>query len=522
MTLLGRHFFGFRQGHGDQLADAALGHGDAEQPVHARHRQGMVGDDQETGARFLGHVFHHLAEALDIGVVQGRIHFVQHADRGGIDHEDGEDQRQGSEGLFAARQQRQGLQALARRAGEYLQPRFERIFRFGEGEARFPAFEQLGEKLLEIGVHFFKRGQQPFATFLVQALDAPAQTLDGAGEVVAVGGQGAEARFLLGGFFLGAQIDAAKLFAFLLQALDPLFGLIKRRQFLAVLDFGALAQFFRRGVDFVPDAQAQFLDAAGRRFAHGLGAGAFLARGRQDRIGGLGVLVGFGQTAFGFGKGIAGCLARLFRLGDGIQQRDAFVGNFRRDGFSVRQFGAEFALAAAEFGNLLGGGGAARAPALGIARYDGKTVRAHIAFAPEPVERGAGLAAGDAGIGRPAAGFGNFACQGEAVAKFIERGIGLAARFCRGFDGLFQAADFGFQVGELGAALGAGAGGASAFILGRDQYLFGLANIVLGLARRLACRDGGILGAGIDSENFVAAVLGGMKLLIEHRQAVAL
>src|SRR3954471_20923759 len=32
-----------------QLADALLGHGDAEQPVHPRHGDRIVGDDDEAG-----------------------------------------------------------------------------------------------------------------------------------------------------------------------------------------------------------------------------------------------------------------------------------------------------------------------------------------------------------------------------------------------------------------------------------------------------------------------------------------
>ena len=123
--------------------------------------------------------------------------------------------------------------------------------------------------------------------------------------------------------------------AFLLQALDPLFGLIQRRQFLAVLDFGAFAQFFRRGVNFIADAYAQFLDAAGRRFAHGLGAGAFFACGGQRRIGGLGLFVGVGQPAFRFSAGIARFLARDFRLGDGVEQADALAFDLRRHGFGM-------------------------------------------------------------------------------------------------------------------------------------------------------------------------------------------
>jgi hypothetical protein len=34
---------------GDELAHALLGHGDAEEPVHAGHGDGIVGDDDEAG-----------------------------------------------------------------------------------------------------------------------------------------------------------------------------------------------------------------------------------------------------------------------------------------------------------------------------------------------------------------------------------------------------------------------------------------------------------------------------------------
>ena len=61
-----------------------------------------------------------------------------------------------------------------------------------------------GEEALEVGVDLLEGLQQPLAAFLVEAGDAAAQAVDGAGEVVAVGHQGGEARFLLGRFFFGA------------------------------------------------------------------------------------------------------------------------------------------------------------------------------------------------------------------------------------------------------------------------------------------------------------------------------
>ena len=61
-----------------------------------------MGDDQEAGARHFAHADQHLAEALDIGVVKRRVHFVQHADRGRVDQEHRKDQRHGGERLLAA------------------------------------------------------------------------------------------------------------------------------------------------------------------------------------------------------------------------------------------------------------------------------------------------------------------------------------------------------------------------------------------------------------------------------------
>jgi hypothetical protein len=92
-----------------------------------------------------------------------------------------------------------------------------------------PPSNSFDEKLLEVGVDLFEGGQQPLAAFLVQALDAAPQPVDGAGQVVAVGHQGGQARFLFGRFFLGAQVDAAQLLAFLLEPLDTLFRLFQRR-----------------------------------------------------------------------------------------------------------------------------------------------------------------------------------------------------------------------------------------------------------------------------------------------------
>ncbi|MNI61884.1 hypothetical protein D3C73_1171760 [compost metagenome] len=61
-----------------------------------------MGDDDEACLGRGRHFIHKVAVALDIVVVERRIHFVQNADRSGIGKEDGEDQRHRRQCLFAA------------------------------------------------------------------------------------------------------------------------------------------------------------------------------------------------------------------------------------------------------------------------------------------------------------------------------------------------------------------------------------------------------------------------------------
>ena len=75
-----------------------------------------------------------------------------------------------------------------------------------------------------------------------------------------------EALLVLGGFFLGAQIHAAKLLALVLELFDARIGIVQRRQFLAVSHFGEFGKLIGRGVQFVGDAVLQFLDARGGGF----------------------------------------------------------------------------------------------------------------------------------------------------------------------------------------------------------------------------------------------------------------
>ena len=55
----------------DQLGDAAPRHGDAEQPVHPRHGDRVVGDDHEPGVGEPDHLVEQVADALDVDVFDG-------------------------------------------------------------------------------------------------------------------------------------------------------------------------------------------------------------------------------------------------------------------------------------------------------------------------------------------------------------------------------------------------------------------------------------------------------------------
>jgi hypothetical protein len=72
---------GVRQIDRDQLGDAALGHRYAEEAVDARHRDAVMGDDQEAGASGVGDLAEQGAEPIDVGVVERRVDLVEDANR---------------------------------------------------------------------------------------------------------------------------------------------------------------------------------------------------------------------------------------------------------------------------------------------------------------------------------------------------------------------------------------------------------------------------------------------------------
>ncbi len=143
-----------------------------------------MGDDQVAGVGLLGHSVEQLTEALDIGVVEGSVDLVEHADRRRVGQEQSEDQRDRGQRLLAPRQQGQGRQALARRLGHDLEPGLERVVALDQLEMRLAALEQGREQATEMRVDFLVGVEQPDSPFAVQIADRAAQPVDRLGQLV--------------------------------------------------------------------------------------------------------------------------------------------------------------------------------------------------------------------------------------------------------------------------------------------------------------------------------------------------
>ena len=223
-----------------------------------------------------GHAVEQVAEALDIGVVQRRIDFVEHADRRRIGQEQSEDQGDGGQRLLAARQQGQRRQPLARRLGHDLQPGLERIVALDQLEMRLAAVEQGREQAAEMAVDLLIGFEQPDAAFAVEAADRAAQAVDRLGQFLALPRRPWCGFVELGQLLLGDQVDRADPFALGGQALEA--GLL----LLGIGELGGVeAELLRqqRRRAFEPlEADAGIFGAAGfLRFGAGGGGGAAFA-----------------------------------------------------------------------------------------------------------------------------------------------------------------------------------------------------------------------------------------------------
>ena len=144
----------------DLLRHARLLHRHAVDRVGAGHRLLRVRDDDEL--RPGEKVLEHLREAIDVGLVQGGVDLVEHAERAGPAAEDGQQQGHAGHRLFAAAQERNAPRLLAGRPGDDLDAAVENIDVLLQDDVGLAAAEQIAEERLEMPLDGFQRlGKQP-------------------------------------------------------------------------------------------------------------------------------------------------------------------------------------------------------------------------------------------------------------------------------------------------------------------------------------------------------------------------
>ena len=119
-----------------------------------------------------------VAEAAHVGFVQRRVGFVQNAERRRLHFQDREHQRRRGQRSFAARQQRQPLLLLARRARHDLHARRRDVLRIGQHQLGRSAREQFLEHALELFGDLLERLAERRLHQLIEFDDDLIQLLD--------------------------------------------------------------------------------------------------------------------------------------------------------------------------------------------------------------------------------------------------------------------------------------------------------------------------------------------------------
>ena len=143
-----------------------------------------MGDDDEL--RVVRHFLDQAREALDVGLVERRVHFVQDAERAGRVAEDGHQEGHRGQRFLAARKQRDVLQALAGGRGHDVDAAFGQVGFVGEAHLALAAAEQGLEHFLEVGVDAFEGFLEAAARFGVELLDGFLGIADGIEQVLAL------------------------------------------------------------------------------------------------------------------------------------------------------------------------------------------------------------------------------------------------------------------------------------------------------------------------------------------------
>ena len=107
-----------------------------------------MGDDDKLGET--GELADDFRETADIGVVQGGVEFVEHAQGRGFHHVDSEKQGHGCHGPLTTRKEGDTPKLSARRLGDDFNPTFQGIFSLDHGQVSRPTHEQAFEGELKV------------------------------------------------------------------------------------------------------------------------------------------------------------------------------------------------------------------------------------------------------------------------------------------------------------------------------------------------------------------------------------
>ncbi len=128
-----------------------------------------MGDDHEL--RLLLEPLHDLDEPVDVRFIERRVELIQHAERAGLDHVDGEEQRDRRHGAFAARKQADRLRLLAGGTRHDIDAALQRVAFVQQGERGFATAEEFREHLLEIDLHLLEGVREELLRGAVDFLD---------------------------------------------------------------------------------------------------------------------------------------------------------------------------------------------------------------------------------------------------------------------------------------------------------------------------------------------------------------
>ena len=191
--------------HRVELGDVRLLHGRAVDVVGDLHGLVVVGDDDELGLVLDG--LHQVEEPAEVDLVEGRVHFVQEAERRRPVAEQGEHEGHRGQRFLAAREQGQVLDALAGRLGDDLDAALERVVRLEELDLGVAALEDQGEDIAEVRVDLFEGLEELGLALLVDLADGLARRVDGIAEVLPLLDEEIEALLLLDELLLGHEVD---------------------------------------------------------------------------------------------------------------------------------------------------------------------------------------------------------------------------------------------------------------------------------------------------------------------------